>query len=65
MDELDQALADLAAAEKRVKEIEVDMLRAGKLAKTRGVQADLVRRTGKSREYYRLLAKEHGLTATE
>lgn len=61
MDELDKALADLARAEKRVKEIEIATLREGKRTGTRGVQADLARRTGKSREYYRLLAKEHGL----
>lgn len=57
MDELDKALEELARAEQRVKEIELEMLRTGK----RGVQAELARRTGKSREYFRLLAREHGM----
>lgn len=57
MDELDTALADLARAQARVDEVILDMLRTGK----RGVQADLVRRTGKSREHFRQLAREHGI----
>ncbi|WP_157181951.1 hypothetical protein [Nocardia testacea] len=57
MDDLDKALDDLARAQQRVDEVILDMLRSGK----RGVQADLTRRTGKSREYFRLLAREHGL----
>ncbi|WP_416565106.1 hypothetical protein [Nocardia testacea] len=57
MDELDKALDDLARAQQRVDEVILEMLRSGR----RGVQADLTRRTGKSREYFRLLAREHGL----
>jgi hypothetical protein len=57
VDELDEALADVERAEKRLMDAILRMLATGK----RGVQADLVRRTGKSREYFRQIAREHGL----
>ncbi|SNY84334.1 hypothetical protein SAMN04244553_3619 [Nocardia amikacinitolerans] len=63
-DDLDRALAEVArarlqfvAAEEHLRQVMLEMLRSGK----RGVQAELVRRTGWSREYLRQLAREHGL----
>lgn len=57
VDELDEAIAEVERANQRLIDVYLKMLRSQR----RGVQAELVRRTGMSREYFRLLAREHDI----
>jgi hypothetical protein len=57
VDDIDKAMKKIADGEAELKEAVLKRLRDG----GRGTQAELARRTGKSREYFRLLARENGL----
>lgn len=58
-EELGEALTDVERAEKRLLAATLAILKTNR----RGAQTELVRRTGKSREYFRQLARTHGLPA--